>query len=106
MRIRKACEQLSTELMTHIQPTVLRFYEKQGLIKPVRHKNKYRKKDYKDKDIKNLSLLIMLKELGYSLATADMVIRGDKDTVHMVKADLKTRTEQLHKYSDIVLGRL
>ena len=104
MRIKKACELLSVELVTDIQPTVLRFYERQGLIKPIRHKNKYR--DYAESDVIKLSLVIMLKELGYSLAVADLVIRGDKDTVHMVKADLQKRKNQLNKYATLVLGRL
>ncbi|KZN98445.1 MerR family transcriptional regulator [Pseudobacillus badius] len=55
-----------------LQADTLRYYEKQGLLQPNRRENGYR--EYDEKCEKQLQLLIVLKQLGFTLKEVQQLI--------------------------------
>lgn len=53
--------------MLHIKENAVRFYEKKGLITPVRDENTYRV--YKDSDIQRLHTILLYRNMGFSIET-------------------------------------
>lgn len=65
------------ERIVGIERATIRFYEKEGLIAPVRSENGYR--DYSEADAEELQRIRLLRELGVSLDTIRNLQNGSED---------------------------
>jgi len=96
------------EETTGITKQNIRFYEKQGLLNPVRNeKNEYR--EYQEKDIQNLKLIKILRKLGMPIVDIKRVlerripladaVRIQKSRLEREKADLEAAIRCCEKIS-------
>ena len=94
MQIKEVQEKLEISSYT------LRYYEKMGLIKPVRDENGYR--NYSDNDIKILKKIRFLRELEIPIEDIQLIVEG-KTTFqnvldnHMKKIDIQMKSLQYVK---------
>ena len=75
----------------------VRFYEKEGLIKPERGENGYR--DYSDADISILKKIITLRKVGMSVADIENILDGVKTLEEVVYANVAQLKEQIEELS-------
>lgn len=74
------------EEMLGITKEALRYYEKEGLIKPIRDKNNYR--NYKQSDIDNLKLILLLRSMEISIDEIKLIMNNElsiRETLEMKK---------------------
>ena len=62
------------EELLGISKSNIRFYEKQGLLKPGRSDNRYRV--YDEEDLDRLKTIIILRKIGVSVQDIQMVLQG------------------------------
>ena len=65
------------ERLVGIERATIRYYEKEGLITPVRSENGYR--DYSEADVEELRRIKLLRELGVTLETIRQLQQGSAD---------------------------
>ena len=68
---------IDVEFRTGLDRATIRYYEKEGMIAPVRHENGYR--EYSDADVQNLTKIKLLRMLGMSLSTIRELQQGNAD---------------------------
>lgn len=84
-----------------ISITVLRYYERIGLFDDVKRVNGIR--EYEDKDIRNLSVIITLKNAGFSndslLKYIELSKHGDisnREKIHILKQQRQKLLDEIH----------
>jgi len=83
------------EKLLSISRSNIRFYEKQGLLKPNRGQNNYR--DYSDADIATLKKIIVLRKLGFSVEEISEMQKGslsfsDANTENIARLEKEIET--------------
>lgn len=78
----------------------IRFYEKEGLLNPIRKDNGYR--DYKDDDIARLKLIIIFRKLGISVSDIKEILNGQLALQDAVKRNI----DVLEKNIDALSGAI
>lgn len=83
------------EKLLSISRSNIRFYEKQGLLKPNRGQNNYR--DYSDADIATLKKIIVLRKLGFSIEEISEMQKGslsfsDANTENIARLEKEIKT--------------
>lgn len=79
------------ETVLDIPRATVRFYEREGLIKPQREENGYR--DYNDEDIDKLKKIIILRKIGIAVSDIESIFDGVK-AMPDVLADNITKLEK------------
>lgn len=87
------------EKKCHVSKQTLFYYEKEGLIKPARNENQYR--DYSQKDIETIELILALRSMDISIATIKKIFN---DELSVKEAILLQQKEIEHKQSDLKLA--
>ena len=94
------------ERIVGIERATIRFYEKEGLIAPVRSENGYR--DYSEADAEELQRIRLLRELGVSLDTIRSLQAGTEDFAAVMRRQcqiLAGRRDQMEQ-AGIVCERI
>lgn len=84
------------EQMLSVSRSNVRFYEKQGLLKPARKENNYR--DYSHKDIATLKKIIILRKMGLTVEEISLIKKGElslADVAVQNKSRLEAEIEEL-----------
>ncbi len=84
------------ENLLDISRANVRFYEKEGLIKPKRKNNGYR--DYSSNDIENLEKIIILRNLGVSIETIKSVIDENLDLQKVIKNQINELENNINDF--------
>lgn len=63
------------ERLLSVSRSNIRFYEKAGLISPVRRENNYR--DYSEQDVASLKKILVLRKLGFSVEEIAAMQKGE-----------------------------
>lgn len=71
--------------------TTIRFYEKEGMIEPLRHENGYR--DYSQEDLQTLTKIKLLRQLGMPLDKIRQLQQGSGDLQAAINAQMPKLTE-------------
>lgn len=74
------------EEKTGLDRATIRYYEQEGLIKPLRLQNGYR--DYSEKHLEDLMKIKLLRQLGLSLETIQQLIEGREELQHILSDQL------------------
>lgn len=94
MKIKKASEQ------TGISCNTIRFYEKMGLLKPIRDEiNGYRV--YGKKDINKLHIIVNLRELDLSLDEIKLVLDDESSIKQVLESQLKKADDSIENSNNI-----
>lgn len=80
------------ERKTGLERATIRFYEKEGMITPVRYENGYR--DYSDADMQQLQKIKLLRQLGMSLQKIKSLQQGSADFQTSLKEQIKILEEK------------
>lgn len=88
------------EQLLEVPRATVRFYEKEGLINPIRKSNGYR--DYSEKDVERLKQIIILRKIGLSVEDIEDVFDGAKS----IEIVLETNMINLQKQIDELTGAL
>lgn len=78
-----------------ITRATVRFYEKNGLIKPDRKHNTYRV--YTTEDVAELRRIVILRKLGFSVADIQGLAHGDRDLQEALEGNVEKLNEELIK---------
>lgn len=90
------------EQLLEVPRATVRYYEKEGLIHPMREDNGYR--DYSEVEVERLKQIIIFRKIGLSLADIEDVFDGAKDlsSVLMENIDhLKKQMDELQGAMDV-----
>lgn len=91
------------EKLLGITKHTLRYYEKEGLVHPIKDDNGYR--NYSDEDIQVLQLVKFLRNIDISIDDIKGIIRGDitfKECLEINKVHLDQKEEDLKDIKKIV----
>lgn len=88
------------EQRLEVPRATVRFYEKEGLIKPTREENGYR--DYSDEDLERLRKIIILRKIGLSIEDIEDLFDGAKS----IETVLAENTLHLQKQMDELAGAM
>lgn len=80
------------ESLTGIPRASIRFYEKEGLLTPVRKDNKYR--DYSSEDLEMLQKIQLLRLLDVSVEDIKLLIEGQKEMLPLLENHLQELTRK------------
>lgn len=83
------------ENLLSISRSNIRFYEKEGLIKPERHENNYR--NYNEKDVALLKKIIVLRKLGFSVEEIAAMQKGDLSLSNALEENITRLEEELEQ---------
>jgi len=89
------------EKLLDISKANIRFYEKEGLIKPTRFPNGYR--DYTDAHIKQLQNIIILRKLGLSVQDIKQILEGTLPLQTAVKNNIVLLHQQIEMLTGSIL---
>lgn len=78
----------------------IRFYEKEGLLNPIRKDNGYR--DYKDEDISRLKLIIIFRKLGISVSDIKEILNGQLALQDAVKRNMDVLEKNIDDLSGAI----
>lgn len=73
----------------------VRFYEKEGLLSPVRGENGYR--EYSEEDVVLLKKIIIFRKLGFAVADIEDVLDGAKPMSEVLESNLENLTRQMQE---------
>ena len=79
------------EVKSGLDRATIRYYEKEGMITPVRHENGYR--DYSQEDLQTLEKVKLLRQLGMSLDQIRQIQQGSGDLQAAIDAQMPKLTE-------------
>ena len=86
------------EMLTGISAQNIRYYEKQGLLKPERNeKNSYR--EYDEEDINRLKMIKLFRKIGMPVSEIRCLLEGDialKDAVEKQEKRLKSQRNEVN----------
>lgn len=83
------------EQYLEVPRATVRFYEKEGLIRPERSGNGYR--DYSEADVKKLRKIIVFRKLGMSLTDIEDVLDGAKPLSEAVAENIANLEKQIEE---------
>jgi DNA-binding transcriptional MerR regulator len=99
----------------HVGPTVLRFYEKEGLLPSVR-RTKSGIRRYTSEDLEWIGLIVCLKNTGMSIKQikdfVDLSAEGDKtlkrrcDMLHEHKKSVEAQIAEMHRHLEKVACKI
>jgi len=81
------------ERLTGLARPTIRYYEKEGLVEPIRSENGYR--CYSDADVQNLIRIKLMRQLGVSLEKIKQLQKGTERFAAVMDAQIKTLTTQI-----------
>ncbi|MDE5965942.1 MAG: MerR family transcriptional regulator, partial [Lachnospiraceae bacterium] len=73
----------------------IRYYEKEGLLKPHREKNGYR--DYDEEDVQRLKQIIIFRKLGISILDIKRILWDGVPASEVVKQNMKLLAKQMEE---------
>lgn len=73
----------------------VRFYEKEGLLNPVRGENGYR--EYSEEDVVLLKKIIIFRKLGFAVADIEDVLDGAKPMAEALENNIENLTRQMQE---------
>ena len=73
----------------------VRFYEKEGLLSPVRGENGYR--EYSEEDVVLLKKIIIFRKLGFAVADIEDVLDGAKPMSEALDSNMENLTRQMQE---------
>ena len=73
----------------------IRYYEKEGLISPVRKKNNYR--DYSDEDIAELKKVLVLRKIGFSVKEIKDMQNNSLSLTEALNADIERLNQTIEE---------
>ncbi len=85
------------EEITNLTRANIRFYEQKGLLTPRREANNY--KEYTEEDITALKKIVLLRKLGISIGSIQLILDGKKTLVEVLdrtQLDLRRQIEELN----------
>ncbi|MBQ8038872.1 MAG: MerR family transcriptional regulator, partial [Lachnospiraceae bacterium] len=83
------------EQRLEIPRATIRFYEKEGLLSPVRGENGYR--EYSEEDVVLLKKIIIFRKLGFAVADIEDVLDGAKPMSEALKSNIENLTRQMQE---------
>lgn len=86
------------EKRTNLTRANIRFYEKQGLLKPLRKANGYR--DYSSDDVEVLLKIKLMRELDVSIEEIDRLQREEKSLSSVLEERVENIDEERENLSD------
>lgn len=84
---------LELERQTGLERSTIRFYEREGFLKPKRKENGYR--EYSDEDCENLLKIKLLRQLGMELNTIRALQAGQQDFSAAMDAQIQSLQTQI-----------
>lgn len=84
---------LELERQTGLERSTIRFYEREGFLKPKRKENGYR--EYSDEDCENLLKIKLLRQLGMELNTIRALQAGQQDFSAAMDAQIQSLQKQI-----------
>lgn len=88
------------ELQLNIHRATIRFYEKNGLLRPDRSENSYR--NYSEEDVAELRRIIILRKLGISVSDIAELQKGSKNLATVLSENLEKLNEQLSQVTGAI----
>ena len=89
------------EQYLEVPRATVRFYEKEGLIRPERGGNGYR--DYSDEDVERLRKIIIFRKLGMALTDIEDVLDGAKPLSEAVAENITNLEKQIEELKGALL---
>lgn len=83
------------EQYLEVPRATIRFYEKEGLIKPQKGENGYR--EYSDEDVLLLKKIVILRKLGFSVADIEDVLDKARPLVSVVEDNIDNLEKQIEE---------
>lgn len=83
------------EQCLNVPRATVRFYEKEGLLSPVRNDNGYR--EYSEDDIKLLKKIIILRKMGFAVSDVEDVLAGAKPMSEALENNMENLTRQMQE---------
>ena len=83
------------EQYLEVPRATVRFYEKEGLIRPERGGNGYR--DYSEEDVERLRKIIIFRKLGMALTDIEDVLDGAKPLSQAVEENIVNLEKQIEE---------
>ena len=80
------------EMKSGLDRATIRFYEKEGFLKPLRQENGYR--EYSEEDLEQLLKIKLLRRLGVSLDTVRKLQQGSADFTQTMEEQIRTLKQQ------------
>lgn len=83
-----------------LNPNALRFYEKKGLIHPIRKENEYRY--YSVEDISKLQLITLYRKMGFSLEAIDKILQNKSESLlDLFASQYNIMNEHIHTFAKV-----
>lgn len=83
------------EKILEIPRATIRFYEKEGLINPIREDNGYR--DYSEEDVERLRKIIILRKIGMSVEEINDIFDGAKSMDEVLDSNIIKLQKQMEE---------
>lgn len=83
------------ENLLDIPRATVRFYEKEGLVEPIREDNGYR--NYSEEDVEKLKKIIILRKIGISVEDITDIFDGDKSMNEVLDINIKNLYKQMEE---------
>lgn len=83
------------ERLSGLERPTIRYYEKEGLIKPERCENGYR--SYSEEDVQTLIRIKLMRQLGLPIGKIKDLQAGDANFLALIDAQIKTLTTQIDR---------
>lgn len=83
------------EQLLEVSRATVRFYEKEGLIRPSREGNGYR--DYSDEDVEKLRKIVILRKIGMSVEDINDIFDGVKSINDVLDANIIKLQKQMNE---------
>lgn len=81
-------------------PNAIRFYEKKGLVTPVRGDNNYR--EYTTRDIERLQFIMLYRQLGFSIEAIKQLCGNDKmSKLDIYASQFEILNRQIHSMTKV-----
>ena len=88
------------EKILDVSKATIRFYEKEGLLRPTRNTNSYR--DYSDTDIQLLKKIIVLRKIGVPVENIKLVLHDELPLREVISQNM----DSLHQQMEELAGAL
>lgn len=83
------------EQCLNVPRATIRFYEKEGLLSPMRGENRYR--EYSEEDVALLKKIIILRKLGFAVADIEDVLDGARSMGSVLESNMENLTRQMQE---------
>lgn len=83
------------EQCLNVPRATIRFYEKEGLLSPMRGENRYR--EYSEEDVVLLKKIIILRKVGFSVADIEDVLDGARPMWSVLESNMENLARQMQE---------